>query len=402
MPGFSYLLADDLSGALEAGAAFRARGWSVTLSLAGPAQAPAAAGLEVVSSETRNAPAAAAGPAVRRLLAERRAAGGRLRFKKIDSTLRGPVGAELRALVDELAPPLVVVCPATPAVGRTVRAGVLCVRGVPVAETEFRRDPGWPSTESRLAVRIREAGAAGVAELPLAALRAGRAGEAARTGGVLASDAETDADLRQLVESVLAVQPAAVFVGAGGLAHALAAVLPPAQAAASPAWPRPATTLFVSGSMNDRSRRQLEKLRDECGVPLHEVDASADRRAQAVADIAATLAVSGAAAVALTRSCGPVDPASPVAWLREVVTALAARGSPPELLVATGGETAQALCASLDIRRLDLLQEAETGVVLTAATSTRPSNPKWVVIKPGGFGSDSVWANLRRSTQVKS
>jgi len=28
-----YLLADDLSGALEAGAAFRARGWRVTLSL---------------------------------------------------------------------------------------------------------------------------------------------------------------------------------------------------------------------------------------------------------------------------------------------------------------------------------------------------------------------------------
>ena len=51
---------------------------------------------------------------------------GRITFKKIDSLLRGNVQAEIEALTGE-----VIVAPALPVEGRTVRGGVLHVHGVP-------------------------------------------------------------------------------------------------------------------------------------------------------------------------------------------------------------------------------------------------------------------------------
>ena len=62
-------------------------------------------------------------------------------FKKIDSTLRGRIGAEVDALMRATGPRTAVVCPAFPAQGRVVLDRVLLVDGVPVAETPIARDP---------------------------------------------------------------------------------------------------------------------------------------------------------------------------------------------------------------------------------------------------------------------
>ena len=63
---------------------------------------------------------------------------------------------------------------------------------------------------------------------------------------------------------------------------------------------------------------------------------------------------------------------------------------------ATGGETAQALCSALGIGELDLFGEIEPGVVITSVVGCGRANPKWIVPKPGGFGSDEEWCNLLR------
>ncbi|MBI4621774.1 MAG: four-carbon acid sugar kinase family protein, partial [Verrucomicrobia bacterium] len=98
-----YFLADDLSGALDAAAAFHHAGRRVRVVLS-VAEWTAADENEVVgvTTETRNAPPAVAAAAVERVLARGRAQGARLVYKKIDSTLRGPVAAELAALAAAL------------------------------------------------------------------------------------------------------------------------------------------------------------------------------------------------------------------------------------------------------------------------------------------------------------
>src|SRR5258705_480938 len=96
------IVADDLTGACDTGALFAARGpVPVTVWPDPPLHAP----VTVVDTESRTldpVDAARRVSGVARNLARTRF------FKKIDSTLRGPIGAELDALLELDAPPLLV------------------------------------------------------------------------------------------------------------------------------------------------------------------------------------------------------------------------------------------------------------------------------------------------------
>jgi len=71
-------------------------------------------------------------------------------YKKVDSCLRGNVGAEVDAVMDEMGFELSFIAPAFPDMGRVTLHDAHMVHGRPVAETELSRDPVTPVTESRL------------------------------------------------------------------------------------------------------------------------------------------------------------------------------------------------------------------------------------------------------------
>ncbi len=102
------VIADDLSGAVEVAAVLGLKRIAL-----GHADG------DVVDLDTRALPPEQAARRVREL-------DGRITFKKIDSLLRGNVVAELEALSGTL-----IVAPALPVEGRTVRNGILHVHGVP-------------------------------------------------------------------------------------------------------------------------------------------------------------------------------------------------------------------------------------------------------------------------------
>jgi GNAT superfamily N-acetyltransferase len=163
-PRLVTILADDLTGAADCGLAFLRAGFPVTVGL-GAAPGPVAA----IDLDTRRHPDAAAVRAA--------AAGAEgLLYKKIDSTLRGDVAAEVRAAMEGAGLPRAVIAPAFPAQGRTVRGGRVYVDGRP-----------------------------------------GRA-----LDGIL--DAETDEDLRAIVAAV-GDEPV-LWAGSAGLAAHVAATLP--------------------------------------------------------------------------------------------------------------------------------------------------------------------------------
>ncbi len=94
-----HFLADDLSGALDAAAAFHQAGrrGRVVLSTSDWTSCDPDE-VSGVTTETRHASAEVASATVGRAVAYGRAQGARLVYKKIDSTLRGPVAAELEAV----------------------------------------------------------------------------------------------------------------------------------------------------------------------------------------------------------------------------------------------------------------------------------------------------------------
>jgi len=75
-------------------------------------------------------------------------------FKKVDSTLRGPIGAEIDALMDAQGLSYAVVCPAFPANGRSLVGGYLLVDGQPVSRGAAGKDPVTPVTMSHVPTLI--------------------------------------------------------------------------------------------------------------------------------------------------------------------------------------------------------------------------------------------------------
>src|SRR5262249_16977390 len=117
------LIADDLTGACDAGATFAGRG-PVPVFIA-PALPGAEWSVAFVDTESRGLSPADASNLVRATVNRVGELAGSLLFKKIDSTLRGPVGAELDALLDTSGRRMALVCPAFPGQRRTVVDGTL-------------------------------------------------------------------------------------------------------------------------------------------------------------------------------------------------------------------------------------------------------------------------------------
>ena len=358
-----WFLADDLSGALDAGAAFHAAGRRVRLVEATDDWWPGTDGEIVgVNTESRNLPPTEAAARIGAVLAHAAARGARLVFKKIDSTLRGPVAAELAAVRQHLPGHRILLCPANPAAGRTVEQGQLLVRGVPLLATEFARDPTAPVREGNLG---RLAGTA--AELVIA-------------------DARNEADLETAIAAVAAPQGPWLAVGSGALAGPVARRLGGAKGSARPLpLPAPGPVLFLGGSAHPLNRTQAERLAATRRLTVIQADPEAP--GVALAASAAQLRSNGAAIV-----LAPEARARPER-VRETLAALGAaiiRDYGVRRVFITGGETARALAVCLGLRELVVGGIIEPGLILANA-ATQASGPLLLAVKPGGFGDVDTW-----------
>lgn len=409
------IVADDLTGAGDTAVRFAEAGWPTLLRLGGgrPGDGNDGGGdggvqVVAVTTDSRARPDAEAADLVRGATARLLHGGVTHLFKKVDSTLRGPVRAETDAMLDALAPGTVaLVCPAFPAVGRTVVDGVLLVDGRPVAETAVGRDPVTPVTVSHLPTLL---------DAPLVRLDP-RGTPASWAAAVRATDSRTvvldaagDEDLDRIARTVADLGEQALAVGSAGLAGPLAARWRPREAHApagrpdsrpgSPARPGPApdggaagTALVVVTSLHDASRAQAAALAAHGAEHLRptardltDADAWAgflDRVGKAAAGRPGTLLLSTP-----DRGATAVDPGLVARRLSDAAAhALAAGGAAG--LVATGGDGARAVLERLGGTGIRLYGTVEPGVPLGVVVGGSAAGLP-VATKAGGFGSPDV------------
>ncbi|MFF9573188.1 four-carbon acid sugar kinase family protein [Streptomyces sp. NPDC014685] len=381
------ILADDLTSAGDGAAPFRRTGHEARILLSAPPTAPR----HVPSGRTAPVPGVRAIDLGSRLLAEeaaatcteraaRLSADAALLLKTVDSTLRGHVAAEVRAAWAGSGRRAVIIAPAFPAEGRVTVDAVQYVRGVPVHESDFARDPAHPVRCADLTELFPEAVAVGpdrVADLPA------RVGD----GGPIVCSAASDADLDRLVAAVPHLDDV-LWVGSPGLAAALARrCARRSGAGVTVPVPVPARRpLIVVGSANPATRRQLAALHDRAEVRGVTIGDDPDATARALRDLTAPVLTlrtpderrTPTTARALARS------------LATVVRTLTGEGL-VDALVVTGGETAATVLRSLGVTGVDLLDEPEPGV----ARGTPLGAPRVpVLIKAGGFGDDGLLLRL--------
>ncbi|GGT17051.1 four-carbon acid sugar kinase family protein [Streptomyces purpureus] len=387
-PSAVAVLADDLTSAGDGAAPFRAAGHEARLLLCDPpsfaAQVfpPLGTGVTALDLGTRVLDEAQA--AHRTGEAAGALAAADLLVKTVDSTLRGHLASEVRAAWAGSGRRAVVLAPAFPAEGRVTVGGVQFVRGVPVHESEFARDPVHPVTCSDLSLLFPDAVLVGpdrLAGLP----------QLIDEGGLFVCCAVRDEDLDALVASV--TEPEAVlWVGSPGLAAALARRRIRTPAATPPTLTPALRPLVVVGSANPSSLRQLDLLHDRSG-----------------ADGATVTADPGQAVTALRRMTTSVrtlrmpaarhDPATARILARSLADAACAlvESSDADALVLTGGETAVTVLTALGAAGIRLVDEPEPGVargLLTGLGGTRGPDTVPVLIKAGGFGDDGTLLRL--------
>ncbi|MFD7629220.1 four-carbon acid sugar kinase family protein [Streptomyces sp. NPDC059851] len=373
------VLADDLTSAGDGAAPFRRTGHDARILFRLPeAEAGSPRGVTAVDLGTRVA--AEEDAVARTRQAASRFADADVLLKTVDSTLRGHVAAEVRAARSGSGRRAVIVAPAFPAEGRVTVGGVQYVRGVPVHESEFARDPAHPVRCSDLAELFPDAVPAGpdqAAELP----------RLLGAGAVVAYSAQRDADLDLLVASV--PDPDEVlWVGSPGLAAALARHCARAVAAHQPV-PGPARRpLVVVGSANPATRRQLDLLCDRADV----------RAVAATEDPAAVVAeLSGTTAPVLVLHTPderrPRDTALALGRSMADAVRKLVEEDRVDALVLTGGETAAEVLDVLGVTGIGLADEPEPGVAHGTLLGP-PSLP--VLIKAGGFGDVNTLVRLCR------
>ena len=207
------MLADDVTGACDTGVQFAAVGLSTEVFLKSEGLPDTMPELTVLATETRNATATDSRAKITTSCERLKARGLHLVYKKIDSTLRGQIAAELEAAMRCFAFTHAVVTPAFPATGRILVDGWL--RGCHGVDVE----------PVHLATLLRENGINDIRTLGLDSIRGNpeALSELFESGqGVVVVDAETESDLARITASCMAQSHKPLLVGSGGLAIPLA------------------------------------------------------------------------------------------------------------------------------------------------------------------------------------
>jgi uncharacterized protein YgbK (DUF1537 family) len=376
------IIADDLTGAADTGVQFARAGYRTAVAFH-DAPVPLVEDIDAVALDT-DSRAMPAGFAAKWVVEAGHAVqDARLVYKKLDSTLRGPIAAELAAALGATGRDRAVVAPAFPAAGRTTVKGVQLVHGVPVHETEAKNDPRTPVREGHLPTLLGASfpsvGSLSAEELvdPAAVCRA------LDDSTCVVADATREEDLEALVRAV--ADPSEVlWAGSAGLAHALASVYPGPHAGTTPASPAPVRgVLVVVGSLSAVARGQLRSLSEGYGCATVPVAREPKALEEALGLARERLVEGGYVALHSAEDRDPSGSGGPVVEaLAEVAAGLSEEGL-IDALVLTGGETAVGVGRRLGAVGVRLEGEVAPGIPVGTLIGPRPYR---VVTKAGGFG----------------
>jgi uncharacterized protein YgbK (DUF1537 family) len=397
------IIADDLTGAADCGVVFAERGMKAIVVLSRPGETSAYRGLlpspEVLSvdADTRGLGPEHAAEAVARLVdAYANSDGGDgLLFKKVDSTLRGNVAAELagvlgarRANAGAREGVAILLAPAFPAHGRTTVGGRQMVHGRPLPETGMGSDSaagiGAMLSEARLSFGVigLEIVRAGADPLMSSVLRI------ANQADVVVCDAETEDDLRAIANAGMGLGPRTIWAGSAGLARHI----PDAAGWARDPEPKRlerlqihGPTLLVVGSAAAVSLAQAHALAAAPDLSVFTLSSGAlsDGGAMDAARITGCLERGNDVLVQLDSSEASArnDGRSTASALGRMLQPC---GQCAGALVATGGETARAILDAWAVQSLQLLGEVEPGLPYSVVECAGRS--LLVLTKAGGFG----------------
>jgi uncharacterized protein YgbK (DUF1537 family) len=396
------VLADDLTGAFDTGVQFRNWGLTVEVLIGDVEEASKLEGVDVVvvDTETRSLSREDAFRRVYRSTERLTRFGAERIYKKVDSTLRGNIGAELDAAMEAAHTGFAFFAPAYPTYGRTTLAGRQLVDNNPIDKTEYAEELGAKSADIAAIIGAqskRRVGLVGFDSVKGGPEAIEASVQALKKDGVEVAvfDALTE---KHLIDIARAAGDTRLFVGSAGFASELPLGL---------GMRSPKPILSVCGSTRRLSRVQVKNLHDRLG--FREVDLGIERLIDGEAAVKAEVercvgeaveALRAGVDVSITSSPREGSAEGFIAHAKqrgieeqqarlfieeamgEITSAILGEADVLGLIL-TGGATSLMVCQKLGADRVAIVEEIEPGIPLLKLSNGLPA-----VTKAGGFGVD--------------
>lgn len=254
------IIADDFTGALDTGIQFSKRGIPVRVCMIRDLDLDSACKdveVLVVNTESRHISAKDAYSIVYKLTKDALNIGVPYIYKKTDSTLRGNIGSELSAVVDASGGKIMMFIPAYPGMNRTTENAIQYVEGVPVDKSAFAKDILNPMKQSYIPDIINQQRRISVKPIKSFddAVNA-RVNE--NNKQIYVFDAKTNTDLFKIGEFLQQNGMIGFTSGCAGFADVLSQLIPFSIDLESVAPKFGDKALIISGSLNEKSMKQLQ------------------------------------------------------------------------------------------------------------------------------------------------
>ncbi|MDD4301673.1 MAG: four-carbon acid sugar kinase family protein [Sphaerochaeta sp.] len=399
------IVADDFTGANDSGLQLRRKGLSTHVTIGKYTRSEKTIEALVLDTESRNIDEKEASVLVRSTLEGVDAESFSIVMKKIDSTLRGNLCAEVMEVAAFCAAELIIVSPAFPDQGRTVEGGRLFVHGKPLLETEHGKDPRKPVEEDNLLTLFSK----GQSVYTVAHQEEGAALPALEGKTILVCDARTQDDLFHLVRLARKREEKVLYVGSAGLADALCNVQYPSRG-----------VLGMVASLSEVTRNQVRYAKEhgiftevvEVESLLGEVDPYPiiKRVKEAISQSKPALVVVSSVLdeSAFSRSLEEgskrgLSSDAVAATIRDSFSLLGkalVEQCGISGMFLTGGDTAFGLLEVLGIHEVEIIREVQGGIPLLEVPTGGYASMR-IVTKAGAFGNDQAIAYSLRVLQER-
>jgi len=421
-----YIIADDLTGALDTGVKLTKQGYRVEVAI-GLTKNNKTTNMDqdidalVIDTETRDLPTAKAKENITNFLDIFSFNDQDIIYKKIDSTMRGNIACEIGQIMNRLNKDVCIFTPALPANGRVVVGGYLLVGNQPLGISEYYNGELNQGQASYIPNLLNQQ-----TDIPigLVELKEVINGEKyileeierlyKRGKKIIVIDAVNEQDLKNIVQSCQELQESILYAGSAGLANCLfkPAVIKK-ESIKNTTDQQKGNFLIVAGTRNDILAKQIDYLKEKKSITDLKIDIG-----EVILDKEESIqkylrrAVSGLSEVPylvvrpdpLYQEKEYIDKLLKKQltfreleirirdFLSALSTALIVECQIDNLIV-TGGDTAKGLCEVLGINSLLINDELLPGIPLSTPNSKKYNYLK-LVTKAGGFGEFNTFYKL--------
>lgn len=391
------VIADDLTGSLDTGIQFAKCGISTKVEIG---TAPSNFGSDVIVLDTESRHMAPK-DAYYKVFALVKSLKGHIDYiyKKTDSTLRGNIGAEFKAILDNFNSPIFFI-PAYPEQGRITKNGIQYVNGTPIAESIFAKDPLNPVKKSFIPDIIREQ--TDIKTFVVTKDKYESILNDNLEAGIYIFDGKTRRDLDQIGKLLKEKNLLKYTAGSAGFAQTLTKLIEFKTKLIPFKIPLKAQPLIIiCGSINEKSLKQIEYTKKQGEVldkvlspeeifkkkrfflkasDLKNYEIIVIRTVEKPSDIKMYEEYARANSIKIEDL-----PLIVAKRLGEITQRLLIRTG-KNILVVFGGDTFSSIVNRLHIKCLIPLLEIDKGVVL----STVKDKSLFFITKAGGFGDEDV------------